>query len=109
MPAAPDNHDAHNYAERIRERLPQRLQELREPCGLSKYGLAREGGLSRGYIAKRRAVMPGLWWGSISGLRRASADFSEASGVTKFSACSKEPEKHPRLVTGMTSYHKPLP
>jgi hypothetical protein len=28
MPAAPDNHDAHDYAERIRERLPHRLQEL---------------------------------------------------------------------------------
>lgn len=30
-PAAPDNHDA----ERIRERLPKRLQELREPMALS--------------------------------------------------------------------------
>lgn len=29
--AAPDNHDA----ERIRERLPRRLQELREAMGLS--------------------------------------------------------------------------
>ena len=42
MPTAPDNHDAHDYAERIRKRLPRRLQELRERCGLSKYGLARE-------------------------------------------------------------------
>jgi hypothetical protein len=24
------NHEAHDYAERIRERLPRRLQELRE-------------------------------------------------------------------------------
>ena len=50
MPTAPDNHDAHDahdHAERIRERLPRRLQELRERCGLSKYGLARESGLSR--------------------------------------------------------------
>jgi hypothetical protein len=31
MPTAPDNH----YAERIRERLPSRLQELREAMGLS--------------------------------------------------------------------------
>ena len=51
MPA-PDNHDAHDYAERIRERLPRRLQELRERCGLSKYGLARESGVSREYIGK---------------------------------------------------------
>jgi hypothetical protein len=81
MPTAPDNHDAHDYAERIRERLPQRLQELCEACGLNKYGLARESGLSRGYIAKRRAVLPGLWWGSLSRLHRATADFSEVSGV----------------------------
>jgi AraC-like DNA-binding protein len=63
MPAAPNNHDAHDYAERIRERLRRRLLELQEPCGLSKYELARESGLSREYIAKRRAVMPGLWSG----------------------------------------------
>ena len=81
MPAAPDNHDAHDYAERIRERLPRRLQELREAAGFTKYGLARESGVSRGYIAKRRAVMPGLWWGSLSRLQRASPGFSEVSGV----------------------------
>ena len=52
MPAAPDNHDAHDYAERIRDRLPRRLLELRERCGLSKYGLVRESGLSREYIGK---------------------------------------------------------
>jgi DNA-binding XRE family transcriptional regulator len=52
MPTAPDNHDAHDYAERIRERLPRRLQELRERCGLSKYGLARVSGISREYIGK---------------------------------------------------------
>ena len=52
MPAAPDNHDAYDYAERIRERLPRRLQELRERCGLSKYGLARDSGISREYIGK---------------------------------------------------------
>lgn len=64
MPASPDNHDVHDYAERIRERLPRRLQELRERCGLSKHGLARERGLSRGYITKRRVVMSGIRWGS---------------------------------------------
>jgi hypothetical protein len=52
MPTAPDNHDAHDYAERIRDRLLRRLLELRERCGLSKYGLARESGLSREYIGK---------------------------------------------------------
>jgi hypothetical protein len=56
MPAAPDNHDAHDYAERIRGRLPRRLQELGERCGLSKYGLARESGLSREYIGKLAAM-----------------------------------------------------
>jgi transcriptional regulator with XRE-family HTH domain len=56
MPTAPNNHDAHDYAERIRERLPSRLQELRERCGLSKYGLARESGISREYIGKLEHV-----------------------------------------------------
>ena len=56
MPTAPDNHEAHDYAERIRERLPRRLQELLERCGLSKYGLARESGLSREYIGKLAAM-----------------------------------------------------
>jgi hypothetical protein len=35
MPSAPDNHDAHDYAERIRDRLPHRLQELRAAMALS--------------------------------------------------------------------------
>ena len=52
MPIVSANHDAHDYAERIRERLPRRLQELRERCGLSKYGLARESGVSREYLGK---------------------------------------------------------
>lgn len=56
MPTAPDNHDAHDYAERIRERLRCRLQELRERCGLSKYGLARECGIIREYIGKLAAM-----------------------------------------------------
>jgi DNA-binding XRE family transcriptional regulator len=56
MPTAPDNHDAHDYAERIRERLRRRLQELRERCGLSKYGLARESGIIREYIGKLEAM-----------------------------------------------------
>lgn len=52
MPNAPDNHEAHDYAEHIRERLPRRLQELREAAGFTKYGLSRESGVSREYIGK---------------------------------------------------------
>jgi hypothetical protein len=70
MPTAPDNHDAHDahdHAERIRERLPRRLQELRERCGLSKYGLARESGLSRNacgsaMLAKRHSEVTWVTW-----------------------------------------------
>ncbi|MDZ4402878.1 hypothetical protein [Prosthecobacter sp.] len=40
MPKTP-NHEAFNYAERVRERLPRKLQELREACGLSKYARGR--------------------------------------------------------------------
>lgn len=50
MPSAPDNHAAHDYAERIRERLPRRLQELREASGLSKYALAQKAGVSRDMV-----------------------------------------------------------
>ena len=62
MPATSGSHEAHDYAERIRERLPRRLQELREARALSKYGLARESGLSREYIGKleRGAANPTL-------------------------------------------------
>jgi transcriptional regulator with XRE-family HTH domain len=49
---ASNNHDAHDYRERIRERLPRRLQEIREAAGFTKYGLARESGVSREYIGK---------------------------------------------------------
>jgi len=52
MPTRPNNHDAQDYAERIRERLPRRLQELREAAGFTKYGLARESGVSREYLGK---------------------------------------------------------
>ena len=33
MPSTPDN-EAFNYAERLRARLPRKLQESREACGL---------------------------------------------------------------------------
>lgn len=47
MPTAPDSHDAHDYAERTRERFPRRLQELREACGLSMYAVWLKCGVSR--------------------------------------------------------------
>ena len=52
MPTPPDNHPTHDYAERIRERLPCRLRELREAAGFIKYGQARESGMSRENIGK---------------------------------------------------------
>lgn len=52
MPTAPDSHDAHDYAERIRERLPRRHQELRERCGLSMYALWLKCGVSRDIISR---------------------------------------------------------
>jgi hypothetical protein len=51
MPTAPDNHDAHDYAERIRERLPRRHQELRESMKLSMYALWLKCGVSRDTIS----------------------------------------------------------
>lgn len=39
MPSTPDHHEAQVYAERIRDRLPRRLQELREAVDLSMYAL----------------------------------------------------------------------
>ena len=47
MPSVPDNHEAHDYAERIRARLPRRLQELREAARLSMYALRMKCGVSR--------------------------------------------------------------
>lgn len=52
MHFAGSRQEAYDYAERIRERLPRRLQELREAAGFTKYGLARESGVSREYIGK---------------------------------------------------------
>jgi hypothetical protein len=51
-----DNHDAHDYGERIRERLPRRLQEIRERCGLSREyigKLAAMRWLSRSFTKKK--------------------------------------------------------
>ena len=52
MPPAPNKHDAHDYAERIRDRLPRRLQELREAIGLSMYALWLKCGVSRDNISR---------------------------------------------------------
>ena len=46
MPTSSDNHDSYDYAERIRERLPRRLQELREAAGMSMYALWLKCGVS---------------------------------------------------------------
>lgn len=47
-----DNHAAHDYAERIRARLPRRLQEMRETKGLSMYALWLKCGVSRDTISR---------------------------------------------------------
>ena len=61
MPTAPDNHDAYNYAERIRERLPRRLQELREAERLNIYALWRKCGVSRDTISGEAGdTIPGV-------------------------------------------------
>jgi hypothetical protein len=56
MPSPPDNHPAHDYAERIRKRLPRRHQELREGTGLSMYALWLKCGVSRDTISRVEEV-----------------------------------------------------
>ena len=56
MPSTPDN-EAFNYAERIRERLPRRLQELRGAARLSKYALEKKSRVSR--VMQRISLMNG--------------------------------------------------
>ena len=46
MRSSSDNHDVHDYAKRFRERLPRRLQDLREAAALSMYALAKTVGVS---------------------------------------------------------------
>jgi hypothetical protein len=65
MPATPNNHDAHEYAERIRKRLQRRLQELREACDLSMYVLWMKSSLQLRPI-RRYTVSPLM----NSGIRR---------------------------------------
>ena len=53
MPSSSTKRDAHayDYAERICERLPRRMQELREAAGLTPYKLWRKCGISRNTIS----------------------------------------------------------
>jgi ribosome-binding protein aMBF1 (putative translation factor) len=62
MAANFSRHQAYAYAERIRERLPRRMQELREAQGLSRYALWRRCGLSRNTISRIEAGdrLPGV-------------------------------------------------
>ena len=51
IPSLSSKRAASAYAKRIRERLPRRLQELREAKGLSQYELWRKCGVSRNTIS----------------------------------------------------------
>lgn len=53
--ASNDSHHTHDCAERIRERLPRRLQELREAVRLSMYALWQKCGVSRDTISRVEA------------------------------------------------------
>ncbi len=45
-------HPAHVYAECLPERLPRRMQELREALGKSRYALAQDSGISREMVGR---------------------------------------------------------
>ena len=62
MPSSSTKRDAYDYAERIRERLPRRMQELREASGLTQYKLWRKCGVTRDTISRIEAGerMPGV-------------------------------------------------
>lgn len=91
MPTAPDNHDAHDYAERIRERLPRRLQELREACGLSMYALWMKCGVSRDMISRIEAgeSIPTLHVAArlAHGVEKTLTEFVEPMAATISSRC----------------------
>jgi DNA-binding XRE family transcriptional regulator len=52
MQSAPDNQGAYDDAERIRERLPMRLQEIREAAGSAKMTLCAGVALVGNTLAK---------------------------------------------------------
>lgn len=45
-------HPAHLYGERLRRRLPRRMQEVREALDMSKYALAKHSGISAEMIGR---------------------------------------------------------
>ena len=47
-----ENHEAHDYAERIRKRLPRKLQDAREAAKLSMYSPWQKCGVSRDMISR---------------------------------------------------------
>ena len=61
MPHTPGN-EAYDYAERLRARLPRRLQEIREAARVSRYGLEKRTAVSRDTIGDFESgrTMPGL-------------------------------------------------
>ena len=52
IPPQSSKRRAYDYAERIRARLPGRLQRARLAAGLSRYGLEQRSGISREMIGK---------------------------------------------------------
>jgi transcriptional regulator with XRE-family HTH domain len=52
MKNSPSKRSAYEYAERVRARLPRRLQELRLAAGQSRYRLELESGITREMIGK---------------------------------------------------------
>jgi hypothetical protein len=87
MPTAQGNHATHDYAERIHERLPRRLQDLREVTWLSMYALWQKCGVSRDTISRIEGgetitgvhVLARLAWGVAETLE----GFSAASRISK--------------------------
>ncbi len=69
-------HEAYDYAERIRERLPRRSQELREVVGLSMDALWLKCGCRRTLSAASKAVIPSRRCTSLRGWRMAYLQFT---------------------------------
>ena len=97
IPAAMPSHsskcDAYDYAERIREGLPRRMQELREGSGLSMYALWRRCGVSRDTISRIEAgeTIPGVHvlarlasgvGVTLEGIFKGMEDGQKASGIS---------------------------
>ena len=63
MKGASTKRAAYDYAERIREWFPRRVQELREGRGLSMYRLERKCGVTRQTISRIESgeTLPGVY------------------------------------------------